>query len=67
MPASIRMLFREERGVSVQMNALSPSNEEAREVFHRHPRLADVARLIVRCRVAPSLMWAVRGTLGGFA
>lgn len=50
----IRMLFREEIGMSPHEPNSRPTNAEGLEVYRRHPRLVAAGELAQRCRLAPS-------------
>lgn len=54
MAAGVRMLFRNERGMSPLSTSLFPSNAEAREVFLRNPDLIVATEMAMRCRFAPA-------------
>lgn len=50
----VKMLFRREQGSSVWVQEVSPSNEEAKEVFARNPDLTKAGELASRVRLSPS-------------
>jgi hypothetical protein len=51
MAEAVRMLFREHRGLSIWLNEMVPSNDEAVEIFRKHPLLVQATDMASKVRI----------------